>query len=229
MNELVRAYYRGGNEEFREVVFLHEGDADAPDLPQGWRQLAQVEGRVGLVRDFWLSRLPFHPKVTRRIESFFAQLDDVVPVVCRGVDEIWSELVYSLADGSTFFRGLAPLRDPFPLQEAYPRDFLSFLAVHNGFGRLSEVGLLRAEELLDRREELIEECMQSELPPRFQGKLLDPSSLFPFYESLGVLQCFYGPLGNLDICRLDAKMGDLESSIYPTFLEWLTAYLEGEA
>lgn len=228
MNELVRAYYRGGNEEFREVVFLHEGDAAAPDLPLGWRQLAQVQGRVGLVRDFWLAKLPFHPKATPRIEAFFAQLDDVVPVVCRGVDEIWSELVYSMADGSTFFRGLAPQVDSLPMQEMYPRDFVSFLSIHNGFGRLSEVGLIRGEDLLDRRAELIEEFVQSESPVKWKGKILDPSALYPFYESLGVLQCFYGPVGNLDICALDGKMSELEHAVFPTFIEWLAAFLEGD-
>ncbi len=68
-----------------------------------------------------------------------------------------AELVYSLADGSTFFRGKPPCGDG-DIQElrneidvSFPRDYLSFLKIHNGFGKLSEMGLLEIQELADVR------------------------------------------------------------------------------
>ena len=64
-----------------------------------------------------------------------------------------------------------------------PRDYLSFLRIHNGFGKLSELGLLRSDQVLKCRQGLMEEFLGSERPLRCGNTLVDPGGLIPFYES----------------------------------------------
>ena len=71
---------------------------------------------------------------------------------------------------------------------------------------------------------------------------LDPHSLFPFYEEygLGSFQCFNAEwypgseMGNVYFSGIDYTLSDIsdrstwsENLAYPTFLEWLTEFLEG--
>lgn len=143
MNSLVRNFFAGKEEiAFKEVIFLSEEPGaqweeiskKAPDLPRGWFELSRVsaQDRIDFTRDFWLDRIPYHPSAHPAFFEFFEQLDDVGVVLSRRKDGVpfVSELVYSLADNSTFFRGRPPCKDreieelKNEIEERLPQDFL---------------------------------------------------------------------------------------------------------
>jgi len=261
MNSQIRDFFKvNGSQDphFQEVRFLSEEkelqweEVEKTGLPRGWFELSQVsfEDRVEFSREFWLKRLSFHPTATPGIAEFFDQLDDVAVVICRQTkEEPWrAELVYSLADNSTFFRGLPPADEEEidwakkQLREDLPKDFWGFYRLHNGFGKLTELGLLPLDELQDARERLINSVIKSDRPLRMLEQWIDPSSLVPFYEEygLGSFQCFNSEwypsseMGNVYFSAIDYTLSDIsdrktwaENLAYPTFLEWLTAFLEG--
>ena len=164
MNSLARQFYEvGGESNFQEVLFLSEDRTQnwsdvserVPDLPRGWFELSRIsrEERLEFIRDYWFDLLPYHPPAHQGVNEFFACLDDVALVITRKDDELQPEMVYSFADNSTFFRGL-PAASEEDLREfrsemiiPLPRDYLSFLRIHNGFGKLSEMGLLKIEDV----------------------------------------------------------------------------------
>lgn len=264
MNSLIRKFFQtkggGGRPPFQEVLFLSEHpelsweeiSERAPDLPRSWYELSRISppDRVEFTRDFWINFLPYDPQVTSSLSQFFDQLDDVGVVLSRFEEEepLKPELVYSLGDGSSFFRG-NPAASEGDLEEVkheievpLPRDYLSFLKIHNGFGKLSEMGLLPVEEISMARRRVIDLFLKSPLPLRSGIHLVDPSSLVPFYESLGLAsyQCFFidwypkSEMGNVYLSGLDYTISDTQSNksateslAFPSFLEWLVAYLEG--
>jgi len=261
MNSQIREFFRvEGTQEphFQEVRFLSEEpnldwkEIEAMGLPRGWFELSQISmrDRVDFTRDFWLARLPFHISATPRLESFFDSLDDVAVVLCRQTkEEPWrAELIYSLADNSSFFRGLPPAEDgdldwvKQQLAVELPRDYQAFVHLHNGFGKQAELGVFPIEDLVEARQGLIDIAMRSEKTLKSGRTQVDPYSLIPFYEEYGVgaLQCFNaewypGPeMGNVYFSEIDYTLSDTrdrkawsENLAYPTFLEWLTAFLEG--
>ncbi|MDE3046223.1 MAG: SMI1/KNR4 family protein [Verrucomicrobiota bacterium] len=261
MNSQIRDFFRvTGTQEphFQEVRFLSEEkelcwDAIEPTgVPRGWFELSRIsmQDRVEFTRDFWLTLLPFHPKATRSLEEFFERLDDVAVVICRqSKEEPWrAELIYSLADNSSFFRGLPPAPEEEiegtmrELDAKLPRDYQAFFRVHNGFGKLTEMGLLPLEDIPFARQQLVNLVCHSEKMLRLGETQIDPASLYPFYEEYGVggLQCFMAEwypgaeMGNVYFSEIDYTLSDIrdrkgwaENLAYPTFLEWLTAFLEG--
>lgn len=258
MNSLVREFFTAGEGGIEEVFFLEEkrdlGWEEAsqlcPALPRGWYELSRLisEDRIEFARDFWLSKLPFQPSVHAWIEEFFGTLDDVnVVLVRKKKEELFSpELVYSLNENRSFFRGkpAAAEEDLFRLQEEIPfpipRDYLSFAKIHNGFGKLSEMGLLKVEKVPDARRKLIRDFIEKDLT---SGDLpVDLGSLVPFYESSGLLsyQCFYADwypgseMGNVNVSMIDHTISDtsdpkigMEEKAFPSFLDWLGRFLEG--
>ena len=261
MNSLVRQFFTPNKEnQFKEVVYLSE-DLEASwekiskrafDLPRAWFELSRVsaQDRVEFTRDYWLDRIPYHPSAHPAFFEFFEQLDDVgVVLVRRREDEpLDAELVYSLADQSSFFRGKPPCTegDLHELQKevpiSFPRDYLGFLRIHNGFGKLSEMGVLEAGEVSDVRRRVIELLVQSEKRVKSGRTEIDAGALIPFYESLGLasFQCFYSDwypgneMGNVYLSGIDYTLSDLsdrkgwvENLAFPTFSEWLAYYLQG--
>lgn len=259
MNSLALQFFEKGSESnFQEVLFLsEEKEVDwrqvsekAPDLPRGWFELSRLNSidRVEFTRDFWLDRLPFHPRTHLALADFFSRLDDVGVVLSRGEEPFQAELIYSLADNSCFFRGLPPATD-IDVQEfqseigiSLPRDYLAFIRIHNGFGKLSELGMLKIEEIGEARRHLEKLFLQGEKPIKAKGHLIDPHSLIPFYEAYGLAsyQCFYSDwypgneMGNVYLSGIDYIISDTsdrkawaENLAFPTFLEWLIYYLEG--
>jgi hypothetical protein len=258
MNLQVRDYFLGKGSGFQAVRFLNEEkdlkwiEALKMDVPKAWYELSRVssEDRLEFVRESWLRNLSFHPKATPEIENFFDQLDDVGILVTRGDEEDpWRpEMVYSLADNSTFFRGLVPATDE-EIEEGkerleidLPADFWAFAGLHNGFGRLSDLGVLMLGEMEETRGRLVKSILSTEKPLRMGKEWVDPKSLFPFYEEygLGSFQCFNASwypgseMGNVHFSGIDYTLSDtLERSewadqlAFPTFLEWLAAFLEG--
>ncbi|PIS02478.1 MAG: SMI1/KNR4 family protein [Chlamydiae bacterium CG10_big_fil_rev_8_21_14_0_10_42_34] len=261
MNSLVREFFTTNeNDRFKEVRFLNE-EPDitwdqiskvAYDLPRGWFELSRVspQDRVEFTRDFWLDRIPYHPKAHPAFFEFFERLDDigVVLVRRREGEPLDAELIYSLADGSTFFRGKPPCTDSEVLElkeemEAnLPRDFLSFLKIHNGFGKLSEMGFIEAEEISHAKRRVMDLMLRTEKRVKSGDIDVDPGSLIPFYEALGLssFQCFYADwypgneMGNVYLSGIDYTLSDVndkktwvEHLAFPTFSEWLAYYLQG--
>lgn len=261
MNSLMKRFFSGSKEnQFMEVRFLSE-ETDvtweeiskvAFDLPRAWYELSRIspQDRVEFTRDFWLDRIPYHPSAHPSIFEFFEQLDDVVVVLTRRVEgePMDAELVYSLADDSTFFRGKAPCTES-DIQELkteievnLPRDYLSFLKIHNGFGKLSEMGLLEIQEIADTRRRVIELFLRTEKRIKSGEMDVDPGALYPFYEALGLssFQCFFSDwypgseMGNVYLSGIDYTISDVsnkkswvENLAFPTFSEWLQLYLQG--
>lgn len=254
MNGQIREFLR----KFNQVRVLSEEpglcweEASSLAVSRPWFELSRVsaEDRVEFTKDFWLSRLPLHLSATPAIEEFFRKVGDVVVISARQTnEEPWRpELIYSLADNSSFFRGLgaATQHEIEELLEQFnvrlPRDYCSFFSLHNGFGKLSETGLLRLGELTHVRERVIERILESPQPLRFQDAWFDPHSLFPFYEEYGLesFQCFNADwypgseMGNVHFSTIDWSLSDVteraawaEELAYPTFLEWLADFLHG--
>jgi hypothetical protein len=257
MNTLVTQYFREGP-NFEKVIFLNEASnlgwndivKMIPDFSRGWFELSRisVENRIHFTYDFWLDRLPFHVNVYPALDSFFGKLGDV-GVVLVYAQEMWSsELIYSFHDNSSFFRGLPGASLP-DLEEmkvgfgfSWPRDYLSFMKMHNGFGHLSEMGLLKLEDLARAKRDLTHLVLKSDRIIKSGAVSIDPGALYPFYEVYGLssFQCFYrdwyptSEMGNIYFSGMDYKVSDTQQEKYwsdqlafPTFLEWLVYYLEG--
>jgi hypothetical protein len=259
MNSLARKFYElGGEANFQEVLVLsEESQSDwsaiserTPDLPRGWFELSRIspEERIEFVRDTWFEILPYHPIAHPAFSDFFARLDDIAIVLAKQDGSLQPEMVYSLADNSTFFRGLPPAAEEdvrefkTEIGSPLPRDYLSFLRVHNGFGKLSEIGVLRIEDVGDAVRRARNLLLSAEKPVRSGGRAVDPASLIPFYEAygLGSYQCFFADwypgseMGNVYLSGIDYTISETsdrkawgENLAFTTFLEWLAYYLQG--
>ena len=260
MNRLVQEFYQAqgktrSESPFVAVLALAECQKSwaelqklSPSLPRGYFELSRLsaEDRISFTRDFWLNLLPYHPRSHAKLLDFFAELDDVGPFLCqvKKGGEWKAEMVYSLRGDRSFFRGRPPCNSKGieeliqEMNHSLPRDYLSFFRIHNGFGKLSEWGLLSVDEILDKKRELEALLVKTD---RFR---VDPSSLIPFYESpLGASwQCFYADwypgseMGNVYLSGIDYTISDYtdrkewaDQFAFPTFLEWLTTFLEGRS
>ena len=123
-----------------------------------------------------------------------------------------------------------------------PYDFLSFTRLHNGFGKLSEPGILRIEEIESAREEVRRVLTNGDKLITWKGHIIDPESLIPFYEDYGLnsYQCFFSDwypnseMGNVYLSGINYTVSDtidrnswVEQLAFTSFLEWLTVFLEG--
>ncbi len=261
MNPLARQFFTATKENgFCEVRILSEEpncsweevNEIAFDCPRGWYELSRVlpQDRIEFTRDFWLDRIPYHPSAHPAFFEFFEGLDDVAVVMVRRREEepMDVELVYSLADNRSFFRGKPPIHEmemaecKAELNVNLPRDYLSFLKIHNGFGKLSEMGLLEMQDIPDARRRLIDLVLKSENELKSGDNVVDPGALIPFYEALGLssFQCFYSDwypgseMGNVYFSGIDEMLSDvsqkrawIENLAFPTFSEWLGYFVQG--
>lgn len=261
MNSQIREFFRiDGSQDphFKDVRFLSEekglrwDDVEPLGLTRAWYELSRIspEDRVEFSKELWLQGFSYHPSATSAIESFFDQLDDIAVVLSRqSKEEPWTaELVYSLADNSSFFRGMLPAEAEDidwvkeQIEDELPRDYWAFFRIHNGFGRLTELGLIPVEELKEAKERLENGVIQSERPLRWASSWIDPTSLYPFFEEFGTssFQCFNAEwypgneMGNVYFSGIDYTLSDIsdrktwaDQLAYPTFLQWLAAFLEG--
>ncbi len=265
MNSHVHRFYRKFADEqapirlFHEVIGPHEVPqlsweeivGKAPLMPKGWYELSHLKpsDRIEFARDFWLSTLPFLPSGHAFFQKFFSKLDDVgIYLTQLRYDSAFeSELVYSLKDGSCFYHGSPPCTEEeisqlkLDFQNLLPEDYLSFLKIHDGFSKHSDVGIIKTRYLKDVGKQLQEE-MEQEASDFFSGgNRIDPIDLIPFYESFGSpsYQCFFAgwtPLneaGNIYYSSSDQVISDIrdpaawqENLAFPTFLNWLIFYLE---
>lgn len=259
MNSLARKFYEiGGESNIQEVVFLEnspkltweEISLRAPDLPRGWFELSRISSdeRIEFISDLWLDRLPFHPSFHPCLIDFFSKLDDIAIVVFKRESEYQVEMVYSLADNSTFFRGSPPATEEDirvfrnEIRWNLPRDYLSFLRLHNGFGKLSDRGILPIEEIPESKRNVSRILAASEKTTPAKGSFIDPETLIPFYEDFGLnsFQCFFSDwypgseMGNVYLSGMNYTISNIadrnfwaEQLAFPSFLEWLAIYLEG--
>ncbi len=257
MNALVRRFlYEESN--FEEVVVLSEGPPKDwnevanffPNFPKGWFELSRVasEDRIEFIRIFWEQTLPFQPKAHRSISDFFNALDDIGVVLSKSKDSWQAQLVYSLNDNSSFFRGLEPASAEeidelkLELEVACPRDWVAFTKIHNGFGKLSEIDLILASEISEKKRKLRDIILNATEQVKSGKVVVDPDSLIPFFEASGLssFQCFYSDwypadeMGNVYFSGIDYTVSDLtlremwnDNGAFTTFLEWLSKYLSG--
>jgi hypothetical protein len=258
MNSEVREFFRIGKGHFQAVRFLSQEEnftweeAKELDLPRSWYELTRVclEDRLDFVRDSWVRKFSFHLQATTAIEDFFDRLDDIVILISRrSVEDPWeAEMIYSFADQSTFFRGLVPSNEETidyvkdRLKVDLPKDYWAFNRLHDGFGRLSEIGMIPILELEDSWKGLIRSVKNTGGPLQMGTEWIDPSSLYPFFEDYGIgsFQCFNASwypgteMGNVHFSGIDYTLSDTqdrkewsENLAFPTFLEWLAAFLQG--
>jgi hypothetical protein len=247
MNSLARQFFAKNKESpFQEVIFLDEKSSfswedlqqKVPHLPRGWFELSRIEtrDRIEFTREHWLDRMPYHPKAHPLFFEFFEMLDDVGLVLfSRKGEPLQPQLVYSLADNSTFFRGNPPARETDlrglkeEIEVPLPDDYLQFMRIHDGFGKLSEMGLLEVGDISYARRRVMDLILQSHRPIMYKGRIVDPSSLIPFYETLGLssFQCFFSDFqeGNVYLSGIDYILST--ELAFPTFSEWLAQYLQG--
>lgn len=123
--------------------------------------------------------------------------------------------------------------------DVLPKDYMSFLKIHDGFNKHSDTGIIKSSSLLSIYEKL-QERIQNEVI--YSGRrVIEPRALIPFYESFGQpsFQCFYldwipiDEVGNVFYSMAEGKISDVndrnswsENLAFPTFLDWLIFYLE---
>ncbi|MBI5272421.1 MAG: SMI1/KNR4 family protein [Chlamydiia bacterium] len=257
MNELVRRYLREG-ENFEEVWMLDETSEKEwkdvkrliPHFPKGWFELSRVNAadRIDFTRDFWMGRLPFYPALHAAIEEFFDALDDVCVVAARDGDSWLLQLIYSFRDNSCFFRGMMPASEEelsdlgLELNLTLPKDWVGFMKIHNGFGKLGDLALLPIDNIPDARQRVMQMVRRAEEPLKSGAMFVDTGSLIPFYETFGLnsFQCFFADwypgseMGNVYFSGIDYTVSDTghreeweENGAFATFSEWLVSYLAG--
>lgn len=221
------------------------------NLCKGWFELAQLstQDRIDFTREFWLSKLPFHPGMALFLDKFFSRIDDITPYLVQPASDAPFEahLVYSLKKGNGFFRGLSPAQEP-DLQllkqqftgVIFPEEYLAFLQIHNGFCKTTDSGILKAEQVKETYTFLQNLIASKEGIIKSGKKPIDPVKLIPFYQSFGMpfFQCFYtewypnNEMGNVYYSHVTNGISNLleKSSVqnlaFTTFANWLMFYLE---
>lgn len=259
VNSLAKKHYEtGGESNVQELICLSEEKGiqwseiseKVPDLPRGWFELSRIctEKRIEFISDLWLDRLPFHISAYPSISQFFSRLDDIAILVVKRDFEYVTEMVYSFSDNSSFFRGFPPLTEEdvrlFKNEMGLnlPNDYLSFTRLHNGFGKLTETGIIRMEDLEIARREVERILTNGDKVIKWENHVIDPKSLIPFYEDYGLnsFQCFFSDwypnseMGNVYLSGINYTISDTtdrsiwaEQLAFASFTEWLAMYLEG--
>lgn len=255
--------FSSGN--FHKVIALNEApdipwdvlEKKVPKLNKGWWELSHLasEDRIEFTRDFWLATLPYHPKLQDFIIRFFSSLDDIAVFITQKQfdDEFEAQMVYSVANNGGFFRGFSPAEEnevsEFQksfLDFIFPKDYLSFLHIHNGFCKATDsTGIFKVESMVENygRFQTMLETMSGRVTTE-RGMSVNPKTLIPFYESFGMpfFQCFWGDwypqnvvgMGNVYFSVTSQTISDplnYEESTslnmaFTTFIDWLMFYLE---
>lgn len=245
---------------FHKVIALHDApdmdwneiSSQVPRLSRGWFELSHLSAmdRIEFTRDFWLSKLPFHPKMTEFLMKFFASLDDIgIYIIQKNFEDPFDvHLVYSLSNGGGFFHGepAANAQELIGFQKnfsehIFPMDYIAFLEVHNGFAKWTDTGIIKLDEM-KKEYNAFQEMLSHEDPLHdSKNNNIDPKSLIPFYKSFGMpfLQCFWADwypeeeMGNVYYSGLTKSISDVycsdcstEMMAYTTFSDWLMFYLE---
>ncbi|NGX52992.1 MAG: hypothetical protein KR126chlam5_01299 [Candidatus Anoxychlamydiales bacterium] len=256
MNRLAFKYFKKDqNSGFDDVIVVDPKTHTFDDLqkltknfPKAWHELSSLslKDRVDFSTDFCLKTLPYTPNTYQLIYDFFLKLEDVSVVLTKKKNHPYKvELVYSMQNDSTFFRGQPPLDDETISQinakfkNVLPRDFLKFLKIHSGFAKNSDTGILEAENIFEITNHLRELTKSQNKTIKSDSSFIDPNDLIFFYQSFDQMdfQCFLASwypiseMGNVSFSYVDStissyKNSSFESLSFPTFLDWLMFYLE---
>jgi SMI1 / KNR4 family (SUKH-1) len=259
----IREYYSVFSDEtpsgnFHQVIFLNDEPQltweqvaqTVPNICKGWFELSRLSpnDRLEFLRDYWMMRLPYHPNLKEFLDNFFNGLDDIgVFVVQKKIeDPFTAELVYSCKKGNGFFRGsigatevqINRTQKEF-LSYFFPKDYLSFLQIHNGFSKTTDcTGIIPCQEVKETYLNFQEMIESLEPVETTEGNPVEPKALIPFYESFGMpfFQCFYGEwypgeeMGNVYYSGLTNTISDtkenIENMAFSSFTDWLMFYLE---
>lgn len=263
MDQHVRELYQSSSEDgsrghFHEVIALHETKElqwkeirqKASELPKGWYELSRLsaQDRIDFTRDFWLSKLPFQPKLSQFLTQFFQKLDDIaIFLVQKKFDDPFeSHLIYSLKNDEGYFRGLSPASEQkiLALKNAFPNfilpdDFIRFLQIHDGFCKATDTGIISSAHIPETFTSF--QMLLEQENVTSGNRPVDPKTLIPFYESFGMpfFQCFWAEwypeneMGNVYYSGLTKSISNVkcrdpvtENMAFATFLDWLMFYLE---
>ena len=246
---------------FHRVVFLHEAPdmsweiirKQVPSLPRAWFELAQLstEIRIDFVRQYWGSKLNYHPEFDRFLDSFFTSLDEIgVVVTQKKFDDPYEPmLVYSLSGNRGYYRGRLPATDDdiVALQSYFsmmilPIDYIAFRQIHDGFHKTTDcTGVTRSIDLPAHYQAFQKNLEGTEVVYTKNDIPANPKMLVPFYESFGMpfYQCFWAEwypeqeMGNVYFDSTTKTLPDIseggkrgENLAFPTFSDWLMFYLE---
>lgn len=266
MDSHFKAYFHEFSEDspsgaFHTVIPLHDApdiswksiSQKAPCLPKAWFELAQLpkEDRIEFLHEFWESKMIYHPNLSEFLSQFFGSLDDIgIFITQRAYDApLTPQIVYSIEGDGGFYRGapaatdddIAKLKASFP-EIILPKDFLTFLQIHNGFYKTTDcTGLTTAQRMRQDYEEFQAKLGEGELIYTKDGKSVDSTTLYPFYNSFGMpfYQCFWADWYPEDEMGVVYYSGDtktlsdttdggitIEHLCFPTFTDWLIFYLE---
>lgn len=266
MADHVKEFYQQFSDEtsrgrFHKVIALHENkeinwkiaQEKAPELCKGWFELAQLnpKDRVEFCRDFWLTKMPFHPHFPKFLTHFFSLVDDVEVFLVQPKfdDPFEAHMVYSMKNDAGFFRGFsgATEKEILLLQQAFsefilPNDYLAFLEIHNGFCKTTDMtGITKSTVMEESYKNFQIMLAQQERLTTTKSLAVNPKTLIPFYESFGMpfFQCFWAEwypeqeMGNVYYSGKTKMISDIqnpeepsESMAFPTFTDWLMFYLE---
>jgi len=256
MNRLAIEYFKKDQDSgFDDVIIVdpktHTFDALqklAKNFPKAWYELSSLslKDRLDFSTAFCLKTLPYTPNTYQLIYDFFLKLDDVTVVLTKKKNHPCKvELVYSMKNDLTFFRGQPPLNDEIISQinakfkNTLPRDYLKFLKIHSGFAKNSDTGILEAENIFEITNHLRELIKLQNKTIKSDSNFIDPKDLIFFYQSFDQMefQCFLASwypileMGNVSFSYVDStisnyKDSSAESLSFPTFLDWLMFYLE---
>ncbi|MCB1118954.1 MAG: SMI1/KNR4 family protein, partial [Chlamydiia bacterium] len=240
----VIALHRAPELEFEEITNV------VPDFPRGWYELAHLvaEDRIEFTREFWLSRLPFHPQLEEFLADFFDSVEDISFYLFqkKPEDAFEAEMVYNLKDKGGFFRGALPAKEEAIaemkghfLGVVFPEDYQAFVSIHNGFCKALDTGLIRVEHIWEDYQNFQNQVVK--VVQTVSGQPINPVDLIPFYESFGMpfYQCFWTEwfpgqeMGNVYFSGSSQVISDPtrshshpEALSFTTFVDWLLFYLE---
>jgi hypothetical protein len=227
----------------------------APLLPRGWYELSKFSpaDRIEFSHQYWLSKFLFDKEgdqhLADRLDKFFFNLEDIGVYLTQGAkgSPFQAHMVYSLQGDQGFFHGnppaseetLATLVKRFGHIE-FPRDYLAFLTIHDGFNKYLDTGLIRTRDMAK-----VYQKLQLQLEDRVllgpDKEEIDSAKLIPFYESIHLhsYQCFFtdwqandemynlyfSPDDYASAHLLDPRLVE-ENFSFTSFLGWLLFYLE---
>lgn len=263
MSRIVQEYYRRSSGEsdgkgfFNVIPLIKNAPISwdsahelVPTMCKGWFELTKLEksDRIEFIRDFWLSKLPYHNHILENISQFFESLEDIQLYIVQETEKsaLTTHLVYCLTEDRGFFHGNpgASEKEIVEIQNyfntIFPEDYLAFLQIHNGFCKATDTGILPTS-LLKETAERFWSVAKEELIISSKGEVISPKTLIPFYESFGMpfFQCFWSEwypdqeMGNVyysgvtrTISDLDNELTSSENMAFPTFMDWFFFYLE---
>lgn len=246
---------------FHQVIALHQAhevpwseiQQKMPFLCKGWYELSRLksEDRIEFTKEYWLSKFAFDPRWSVGIERFFNSIDDICLFLVQQKfgDPFEAHMIYSLKGDRGYYKGNCGIseEETAELQKAFtgtlfPKDYLAFLQVHNGFSKATDSGLFASRELRERFDQFQALVSSNEGVTTTLDELpIDPQNLIPFYESFGMpfFQCFWAEwypedeMGNVyysgknnTISILASKAPSVENMAFPTFMDWMLFYLE---